>query len=394
MNLNQRWILPEGIEEALPEQADWLESARRTLIDLYRSWGYDLVMPPFIEYLDSLLTGSGRDLDLQTFKITDQLSGKMMGIRADMTPQVARIDANRLQSEQPNRLCYLGTVLTTRPKGFGGSRSPLQVGAELYGHAGFASDREILRLMMHTLEACGIQDLYLDLGHADIYRLVAARAGLSPEVTDMLFEMLQRKANPEIIELLATQTLDDNVREGLTQLAMLTGDESVLDKAEGLLEFAGESVLLKLQMLRKLGKTITEEFPQVTVNYDLAELRGYHYETGVVYSVYVPSEGKEIARGGRYDGIGSSFGRARPAVGFSTDLKMLRRLSDRTFPSDSRVIRAIDNDEEDYRQYVQQLRDAGDRVVYVLDGQQDDADSGFTHRITKQDGQWAVKEIG
>ena len=199
---SNRWLLPEGIEEVLPQQARQLEVMRRGLLDLFQSWGYELVMPPFIEYIDSLLTGTGNDLDLQTFKLTDQLTGRMMGVRADMTPQVARIDAHHLKSTAPTRLCYLGTVLHTRPDGFAGSRSLLQVGAELFGHAGIESDVEVLSLMVETLKQAGIENLYLDLGHVGVYRGLVDQAGLDVEQEAVLFDALQRKANPEISELL------------------------------------------------------------------------------------------------------------------------------------------------------------------------------------------------
>ncbi|HED18012.1 MAG TPA: ATP phosphoribosyltransferase regulatory subunit, partial [Gammaproteobacteria bacterium] len=213
MIAKNRWLLPEGIEDLLPDQAMQLEQLRREILDLYRSWGYELILPPFIEYLDSLLTGSGHDLDLQTFKLIDQLSGRLLGLRADMTPQAARIDAHRMQREAPSRLCYLGTVLRTRPDGFDGSRSPLQVGVELFGHAGAESDVEILQLMVATLALTGVEDVYLDLGHVGIYRGLAHDAGLDEEQEALLFDALQRKALPEIDTFLAGLDLSTAQRE-------------------------------------------------------------------------------------------------------------------------------------------------------------------------------------
>ncbi len=204
----KHWILPEGIDEILPEQAARFESMRRLLLDMYATWGYELVIPPTIDFIESLLTGTGHDLDLQTFKLVDQMSGRTLGLRADMTPQVARIDAHQLRRDVPTRLCYIGTVLRTRPESIGDSRSPLQVGAELYGHAGIESEVEIIGLMLQTFSALDINDIYLDIGNVDIYRGLAKQAGLSEEVESQLFDMLQRKAITEINTLLDSLDLD------------------------------------------------------------------------------------------------------------------------------------------------------------------------------------------
>ena len=393
MNTNDRWLLPEGIDEALPETAAWLETARRQLIDLYQGWGYRLVMPPFIEYLDSLLTGSSHDLDLQTFKLTDQLSGRMMGLRADMTPQVARIDAHRLRENQPTRLCYLGTVLTTRPAGFAGSRSPLQVGAELYGHEGIGSDSEILRLMLETLQCCGIDSVHVDLGHVGIFRAVARASGLDARQTETLFDMMQRKSNPEIQTFLVSLKLDPEAQQGLSQLASLHGGEEILKPARDILGFAGTEVSGFITTLEKLATTIKNQFPKVIVNYDLSELRGYHYETGAVFAAYVPGEGQEIARGGRYDGVGREFGRSRSAVGFSVDLKTLQRISTLKFENSRRMIWAPEQQDPDLSAAIRQLRAAGDCVVCALDGQDGARTFGCSYRLVKQSDQWVVKEI-
>lgn len=393
MNTDDRWLLPEGIDEALPDTAAWLETARRRLIDLYQGWGYRLVMPPFIEYLDSLLTGSSHDLDLQTFKLTDQLSGRMMGLRADMTPQVARIDAHRLRENHPTRLCYLGTVLTTRPAGFAGSRSPLQVGAELYGHEGIGSDSEILRLMLETLSCCGIDALHVDLGHVGIFRAVARAAGLDSGQTETLFDMMQRKSNPEIQSFLSSLTLEQEAEAGLSQLASLHGGAGVLKLAREVLGFAGTEVSGFITTLEKLALTIKNRFPKVIVNYDLSELRGYHYETGAVFAAYVPGEGQEIARGGRYDGVGREFGRSRPAVGFSVDLKTLQRISALEFEDARRIIWAPELQDPDLVAAINALRQAGDHVICALDGQDEARTFGCSYRLVKQSDQWVVKEI-
>ncbi len=393
MGLNDRWILPEGIDEALPERALRLETLRRELLDLYASWGYDLVIPPMIEYLESLLIGSGSQLDLQTFKLTDQLSGRTLGLRADMTPQVARIDANRLQQPGATRLCYIGTVLNARSDGLGGSRSPIQVGAELYGHAGLASDREILKLVMETFAVCEIADIHVDLGHAGVFRQVSAQAGLSREQAETLFEMLQRKAVPEIETWLAALELTPEARKALAALAMLNGGKDTLAQARGLLAFAGATVRQHLDTLENLGDMLEQGYPGVTVNFDLAEVRGYSYETGVVFAAYVPGEGREILRGGRYDGVGEQFGRSRPAVGFSADLKRLLRLSGRRFSERGGLIWAPAVEEVALQQAVADLREKGERVVSALDGQSSPEEAGCTRRLVNQGGQWVVEEI-
>ncbi|NOQ88677.1 MAG: ATP phosphoribosyltransferase regulatory subunit, partial [Gammaproteobacteria bacterium] len=254
MTTKQHWILPEGIEEVLPEQAARFESIRRMLLDLYASWGYELVMPPTIDFIESLLTGTGHDLDLQTFKLVDQMSGRTLGLRADMTPQVARIDAHQLQRDVPTRLCYIGTVLRTRPESIGDSRSPLQVGAELYGHAGIESEVEIIGLMLQTFAAMEIEDIYLDLGNVDIYRGLAKQAALSKEDESQLFDMLQRKAVTEINTLLDSLDIDNKVKTMLSGLSSLNGDKSVFVKAKELLAQADDSVKQAIDYLEKTAE--------------------------------------------------------------------------------------------------------------------------------------------
>ncbi|NCC27133.1 MAG: ATP phosphoribosyltransferase regulatory subunit, partial [Gammaproteobacteria bacterium] len=275
----ERWLLPAGIDEVLPAQARVMETLRRELLDLYASWGYELVIPPFIDYLESLLTGTGQDLDLQTFKLTDQISGRMLGVRADMTPQVARIDAHHLRRDAPTRLCYLGTVLHTRSDGFAGTRSPLQIGAEIYGHSGIESDTEILRLIMLTLRAAGIRETYLDLGHVGIYRGLSRQAGLSAVGEHALFDALQRKAVPEIEALIAELGIAGAPARMLSALAELNGVDA-LARAERLLREADRPVREAVDDLRRLADELGRWLPDVSIHYDLAELRGYRYKTG------------------------------------------------------------------------------------------------------------------
>ena len=391
MTSKDQWLLPEGIEEVLPPQAWRLECARRELLDLFSRWGYDQIMPPLLEYLESLLTGTGNDLDLQTFKVTDQLTGRMMGLRADMTPQAARIDAHPLQRSEPNRLCYMGTVLHTRTDGFGGSRSPLQIGAELFGHDGVESDVEIISLLLESLALLQVSDIHIDLGHVGIFRGLAQDAGLTAQQENDLFEALQRKAVPEIEAMLADVT-DSGARARLASLATLNGDRSILETAQTQLAGAGKPVLAALENLDAIAAKIAQRAGNVVLNFDLAELRGYRYQTGMVFAVFVPGCGQEIARGGRYDAIGKVFGRSRPATGFSTDLKELIQLSGRAFADRRGGILAPQAEDESLYTAVQALRAGGERVVAELPGQAGDAASmGCDRLLVDEDGKWVVK---
>jgi len=393
MSSKDQWLLPEGVDEVLPPEAWRLEYARRKLLDLFSLWGYDLIMPPLIEYLESLLTGTGNDLDLQTFKVTDQLTGRLMGLRADMTPQAARIDAHPLQRSAPTRLCYMGTVLHTRSDGFGGSRSPFQVGAELFGHAGVESDVEIIKLLLEMLELLSISELHIDLGHVGIFRGLARDADLSEQQEKELFAALQRKAVPEIDMMLEAYVGDAGQRQRLAALASLNGDRSVLERAREQLAGASEPVLAALENLSAIAARVEQGVGGETLNFDLAELRGYRYQTGMVFAVFVPGCGQEIARGGRYDAIGRVFGRSRPATGFSTDLRELMRLSQRSFGDRGRAIFAPAGEEVELLSAVQDLRQSGERVVRALPGQEGDAtDMGCDRVLVNENGQWVVKQ--
>ena len=394
MSGENRWLLPEGFEELLPEQAARLEQLRRELLDLYRGWGYELILTPFIEYLDSLLTGTGHDLDLQTFKLIDQLSGRLLGLRADMTPQAARIDAHRLQREAPSRLCYLGTVLRTLPAGFDGSRSPLQVGAELFGHAGAESDVEILELMVATLALTGIEDIYLDLGHVGIYRGLAHDAGLDDEQEAFLFDALQRKAIPEINTFLGELDLSTAQRERLAGLATLNGGVEVLERARMLLQGSGAGVQSALDDLAHIAQLAGQRLVDVSLHFDLAELRGYQYQTGVVFAAFVADRGQEIARGGRYDDIGKVFGRARPATGFSTDLRILMQLGNRDWPAPAGAILAPAEDDAALAEKIAALRAQGERVIRQLPGQAGNMTGTGCDRVLRWHGsEWLVESL-
>ncbi|PVV24786.1 MAG: ATP phosphoribosyltransferase regulatory subunit [gamma proteobacterium symbiont of Ctena orbiculata] len=391
---NERWILPDGIDEVLPLEAGLIEQKRRELLDLYSSWGYDFVIPPFVEFLDSLLTGTGGDLDLNTFKLTDQLSGRLMGIRADITPQAARIDAHHIRSQCPTRLCYLGTVLHTRSDGFAGTRSPLQIGAELYGHSGVESDIEVLRLMMETLKTTGVEDVYLDLGHVGIYKGLAQQAGLNNYQERELFDALQRKAMPEVDRLLEAFSIAPEHTAMLARLGELNGDNA-LQQARDQLQGASKVVKEALEYLQMMADQIAVWLPEVPVHFDLAELRGYHFHTGVVFAAFVPGSGKEIARGGRYDAIGSVFGRSRPATGFSCDLKTLIRVAHlpQQTAQNSAVFAPI-SDDQGLQQEIARLRAAGVRVVCALPGQDGDAEEmGCNQQLVLTDGQWRLISV-
>lgn len=387
---NERWLLPEGIDEVTPPGAWHLEVLRRRLLDVFSSWGYELVMPPFIEFLESLLTGTGNDLDLQTFKLTDQLSGRLMGVRADMTPQVARIDAHRLRHETPTRLCYLGTVLRTRPENHGGTRSPLQVGAELYGHDGSESDLEVVRLMLEMLRAAGIPRFHLDLGHVGIFRALSQQANLTVSQESCLFDALQRKSRPDIDALLAEMSLAPAMRAMLLALVDLNGGTETIVEARHALGAASDQVHEALNKLETVIALVQRAEPALPLHCDLAELRGYHYHTGLVFAAYVPGRGQAVAQGGRYDAIGRVFGRARPATGFSADLKTLMALAGST-PSPVRGIFAPCAEDPALARMVAELRARGERVICALPGQQGDAAAmGCDRVLDLRGGQWQL----
>ncbi|MGR8933642.1 MAG: ATP phosphoribosyltransferase regulatory subunit [Gammaproteobacteria bacterium] len=389
------WLLPDGFEEVLPGDAHDLELLRQRLLGVFDNWGYELVIPPLIDYLESLLTGSGRDLDLQTFKLTDQLSGEMLGIRADMTPLVARIDAHHLRHDWPTRLCYAGTVLHTCGDPLEKTRSPLQIGAELYGHAGIESDIEIIQLMLEMLAMAGTQEVHLDLGHVGIYRSIARCAHLTEHQESELFGALQRKAGGELADLLTGYSLPEPLKLMLLQLPELNGDRGVIDKARKVLTDAGSEVQQALTDLARIADKLRATFPSLPISFDLAELRGYRYHTGVVFAAFVPSMGREIARGGRYDNVGAIFGRARPATGFSADLKVLSVLgkSHRELRT-AEIIFAPAVEDIELTRCVRDLRAAGKTVIRQLPEQTGSArDMGCTAVLEKRGEDWIISSL-
>ena len=363
--LDERWLLPEGVEETLPPVAERLERARRDVLDLYASWGYRLVTPPLVEHLESLLIGASTDLEQQTFKLTDPLSGRLIGVRADMTPQVARIDARYMPQDAPVRLCYLGTTLRTRADGLGGSRNPVQVGAELYGHAGIESDCEVISLMTATLDRLGVADVHLDLGHVGVFRTLVSHAQLDPRRERDLLEAMQRKAGDDVDAVLAG-VRDGTARGHLRALIDLNGGPDTLDAARLALAAAGATVLGYIEDLSRLVAMLQARGVELPVHFDLAELRGYRYHTGAVFAAFVPGQGQEVARGGRYDDIERVYGEPRAATGFSSDLKTLVSLAVDTQTQQASIIEAPWSDDRKMLAAVEALRTAGERVVFSL----------------------------
>ena len=389
------WLLPAGVEELLPPHAGGLEELRRAAIDLFCAWGYELVIPPFLEYLDSLLRGTGPDLDLRTFKVTDQSSGRMLGVRADMTPQVARIDAHRLaRGAVPVRLCYAGTVLHARADRVSGSRGPIQVGAEIYGHAGVESDIEAIALMLEMLRSAGLDRPHVDVGHLGVFRGLARGAALGDTEQASLFTALQRKAEAEIDDLL--QGVPEPWRERLGHLPGLNGGAEVLDEAA--VRFAGEpGVPDEVETALADLRAISEGFRRLgeKVHFDLAELRGYRYHGGLGFAAFVSGHGREVARGGRYDGMTSVAGQPRPATGFSADLRTLYELGGgRRPPRRGGVLAPWPGEAHGVDRAVRELRAAGERVVCRLPGQSGGArDLGCDRELVRAGSDWVVARV-
>ena len=382
----QNWLLPEYVEDILPVEALHIEVMRRQIIDLLLVHGYQQVMPPLLEYVESLLSGSGSDMDLHMFKVIDQLSGRMMGLRADMTPQVARIDAHLLNSEGITRLCYANSVLHTVPSGITKTREPLQVGAELYGHSGLESDLEVQRVMLQCLSVAGVSKIHLDLGHVAVFRGIIKGAGISRELEAELFAVLQAKDVSALKELCIK--LQKDTRDALMLLPQLYGDKKILDEAiKRLPEYPEVRVALdELSIVEEELKPIIDE-----VAFDLADLRGYHYHTGIVFAAYANGCSNAIALGGRYDEIGKAFGRARPATGFSMDLRELSRLvKPQTYPSGIRA--PFQKKNKELENMIEQLRSSGQIVVMDLPGQENES-LDCDRQLVFHNGQWIVEEI-
>ncbi|MDR2241034.1 MAG: ATP phosphoribosyltransferase regulatory subunit [Zoogloeaceae bacterium] len=392
----RRWLLPESIEDALPAEARRLERLRRALLDEFALHGYELVMPPLLEYLESLLTGSGRDLDLRTFKLVDQISGRTMGIRADITPQVARIDAHLLNRAGVTRLCYCGSVLHTLPSGLTATREPLQIGAELYGHAGIEADAEIVRLLARALEIAGVRTSRIELSHVGVFRALSARGGLDAELEQELFAALQAKDVPGVREMV--KGVPEPVRSALLALPECHGGEAALGRVLDLLPGDAE-IAQAVAALRRLGV----ELAGLPVSFDLADLRGYHYHSGVAFAAYCAGHPGAIALGGRYDKVGKAFGRGRPATGFSMDLRQLSWADTTAFAASAasaasesapRAILAPSDGGNGLREAMAALRAKGEIVIEALPGHDGAwAETGCDRRLTLRANEWIVEKI-
>lgn len=380
------WLLPENIADVLPSEARKIEELRRIILDNFRLYGYELVMPPLLEYQESLLTGAGQDTDLRTFKLVDQLSGRTMGIRADMTIQVARIDAHLLNRSSVTRLCYAGSVLHTRPHGLHATREPLQIGAEIYGHAGLEADAEIQELALASLAQTGFTEVRMDMSHVGVLRAIIASDQKAARDEAELYNLLRAKDMAGLRVL--TADYSPQCRDALLALPGLYGDASILQKARNVLP-AWQGIVRALDELELLV-SLAGSASVVTI--DLADLRGYQYESGAMFAIYVPGLPNAVARGGRYDHVGEAFGRARPATGFSMDLRELARL----LPIADRkpAIRAPWGREPALREKIAELRKAGEVVIQHLPGHENDQEEFDCDRTLVLEGSdWILKKI-
>lgn len=387
MTYADRWLLPDGVEEILPAEAKAIDTLRRRLLDLYSTWGYDMVIPPLLEYTDSLLIGLGRDVDLLTFKVTDQLSGRTLGIRADITPQTARMDAHSFNRTGANRLCYAGHVVHTRPKNPLATRTPIQAGLEFYGESGITADIEVVSLLLESLQVAGLPRLHIDLGHVGIYRAIAADAGLTKSQEDTFFELLQRKATTEI-RAWVDLNIADPAKAGLfLSLPALAGGKSVLQKARDLFGRV-KAAQVAVDQLDEVARVIEQRYPAAELYFDLGELRGYHYLTGLVFAAFAPGYGNPIASGGRYDHIGEVFGRARPATGFAVDITAISKLGLLTKVSVP-AIAVVETGDTKQWEMIHSLRHEGQRVISV-GSDANPVELGCDRQLVESDGCYQV----
>ncbi|MED5238415.1 MAG: ATP phosphoribosyltransferase regulatory subunit [Pseudomonadota bacterium] len=390
MNQEAQWLLPDGVEEVLPGRARAIEQLRRRTLDLYQQWGYELVFPPLIEFLESLLNGAGRDLERETFKITDQLTGRLMGVRADITPQVARMDAHSLRQNAPTRLCYCSSALRTRPAVAGGTRLPYQIGVELFGHAGVDSDLEVISLLLETLKLSGLdQDVVLDLGHVGLFRGLVEACEFSEADQYRLEDIYVRKARVELETFVGERDLPAKAGEALLALPWLAGGAAVLEQARTLLSNF-PAALDALTELSELVDVLSAK--GINLHLDLGELRGYHYHTGSVFAAYLPGESEPLAKGGRYDHIGEVFGRARPATGFSADLKMLA--AQLVTDVAGGILAEGSLRDAGFAASVAALRERGERVVLALPGADNDPQVlGCQRKLVQADNGWIIQDL-
>ncbi len=380
----RNWLLPEYIEDVLPAKAMQIESLRRSLLDLLDVNGYQLVIPPMLEYLESLITGVAHDLDLATFKVVDQLTGRLMGIRADITPQAARIDAHMLNNQGVTRLCYAGSVLRTTPDGLAHTRQPMQLGAELFGHSGIEADIEIQRLMVKILQAAGVEALQIDFSHVGIFDSLISQAKGSESLKQSIYQALQSKDQTEIIAL--TKDFDASTCKALCRLTELNGDADVLDAAAKDLPKTPE-ITKALNDLKQVASELADL--GVGLSFDLAELRGYHYHSGMVFAAYAQGCSGPLAYGGRYDEVGRAFGRSRAATGFSLDLRgLIKAIPPRTV---KKGILAPYGKEVSLLNKINSLRASGEKVVQELPGHEAyKQELNCDRKLVHQAGQWQV----
>ena len=384
----RKWLLPEYIDDILPAPARRIEALRRAMLDLFGRHGYQLVLPPLLEYVESLLTGTGHDLDLKTFKLVDQLSGRTMGVRADITPQVARIDAHLMNRRGVNRLCYAGSVLHTLPAGMNRSREPLQIGAEIYGHAGIESDLEVQRLMLDALRLAGVKSMQLDIGHVGVFRAIVRRAKLDDELEDELFRAVQAKDLPGLAR--QVRKLDRGTAAALLALPELAGGAKVLAQAARKLPDFAE-IRRALAQLRALAAALRDDGTEIC--FDLGELRGLHYHSGVVFAVYAEGCANALALGGRYDEVGKAFGRARPATGFSMDLRDVAGVA-APGAATAAVLAPYRPRDTALQRRIAALRKAGETVIVDLPGHEKSrSELGCNRRIMQSAGGWKVVRI-
>ena len=390
---NNRWLLPDGIDEVLPPDALALELIRQRILSLYNSWGYDLVMPAMIEFTDSLLTGTANSLDRKTFTLVDQLSGKQMGLRSDMTPQVARIDAHLLASSGTSRLCYCGHLVHAQSAGLNPARSPLQIGAEIFGNASIDADIEVACLMLETLQRIPLNNVSIDLGHVGIFRSLFAQSGLARTLENTLFDMLQRKSIPELKDFLRQQAISERLQQQFYRLAQLNGGVETIAEARSAYQDIGGECQAALDHIEAVASGIQLRYPSVQIHFDLSELRGYEYHTGLVFAAFLPGQGEEIARGGRYDDIGLAFGVARPATGFSADLYNLYQLAGIQAEAVPTVL-APNSADEGLLVLINQLREKGGRVIIDLsNGDQSPQQQNCNQQIIHDGKQWVVNQL-
>ena len=387
--MSSAWLLPEHVADVLPSEARRIEELRRSLLDRARGYGFELVMPPLLEHLDSLLSGTGRELNLKTFKLVDQLSGRSLGVRADTTPQVARIDAHLLNRQGVARLCYCGPVLHTRPSGLHATREPLQFGAEVYGHAGLEADLEVLELALDALRGAGVEQPVLDLGDARIVRGVLAGVAANEERLTDVVAALTLKDAPRVAEL--AHDFPQVARDGLLALTRLYGGAEVLDAASRVLPQLAP-IAAALNDLAWLASHVQRTNPALRVGFDLAEMSGYAYYSGARFAVYASGGSDALVRGGRYDEVGAVFGRNRPAVGFSLDLKSLVAHANSMPPSPA--VRAPWGEEPSLRDAVRALRERGDTVVCMLPGHEHEGQEFDCDReLVAVDGRWVLRAL-